>query len=208
MTTITITQDHPYAPSGVPTASLSVRPIGFVAYSRAMKAGAGAKTDAELRRRTMRERVKLQVVAMGLDGKEYRLSDEDISRMPIPYATQLREEMSNVLFPADASEPEVLGEGNGVTSPIHIKLGTPIKGANGIEITELEFQAKTVAELEDVISLEGFYDQTEALIAIGKPVSGTLSALPSWAIDQVTLADGIFIMNKVRPSFFEPQTRS
>lgn len=208
MTTIQITAELPYVTNDRAFKAIRVEPIGFTKYALTRKAAAGAKTEAQVRSRTAREQIKFQCVAIDDNGKEHRFSDDDISAMPIPYAISVRDAMTLALFPADAGEAAILAEGNGISSAILVKLGSPIKMQGGQEIAELEFQAGTVSQLEDVISLDSHFEQTEALLAIAKPATGTLLSLPSWAISQISLADGIFIMNKVRPAFFEAQIGS
>ncbi|QIW87518.1 tail assembly chaperone [Agrobacterium phage OLIVR4] len=73
-------------------------------------------------------------------------------------------------------------------------------------ITELEFHAKTYGDIEAVFAEDNAAEQTILFIEnIAKPITSNLKlqALPSWAVDQITPNDGIFISRFVLPRFLE-----
>lgn len=96
---------------------------------------------------------------------------------------------------------------DGATKPILYQLGTPIEMVRGKEtlaITELEFMATTFGELESVFAHDTAGARALALIRdIAVPVGTveSLSRLPGWALDKLTVGDGVTIMNKVSPAF-------
>lgn len=100
----------------------------------------------------------------------------------------------------------VTAKGDGATSPVIYKLGTPIEmkqGAETVSITELEFMASTYGELEDVLAADTDADKALILIrdiAVPLGVKG-LQRVPGWALDRITAADGIGVMNTVSPLF-------
>lgn len=208
MQTIEITTKWPYAPKGVALKEFRVNGLTFAQFAAAAKASAGAKNETAARMRQMRARMAVQIMAVGADGKQFRLSDEEISQIPAIYAVPLRDAMTLALFPEGAGEAKIVTEGDGYSTPIHIALGTPLKGAGDAAFEELEFKAGTIMDLEEVLSFDNNFEQTDALLGIAKPVTGTLLRLPDWAKEQLSLADGLFIMNKVRPLFCDAATSS
>ena len=123
--------------------------------------------------------------------------------MPIPNAQLLTKHL-------DADEGEVgkiIKEGDGVSSSIVYQLGTPIPVTGKDPITELEFLASTYGEIEDVMSANDSIAQTALLIAaIAKP-PGMLQ-LPSWAVNAITVADGVTIAKLVTPLFLGSEDES
>lgn len=204
------TKDPRYNIDGRDVAKLEVSTIGFLAFCGVgARAGSAAKDDSEVQKHLFRERIKKQVKAFDAAGKEIPLTDAGILAMPLPYAMRLKKDMN-----ADPDEGvkscEMLSAGDGMLSPIHIKLGFPLKGAGDKEIAELEFQAQTLGQLEDFVSAGTDFEKTVALLKVARPVGEdmTLLALPSWAIDQISLTDGAWIMEKVVPSFLFDQKTS
>lgn len=101
---------------------------------------------------------------------------------------------------------EVLTEGDGITTPVHIRLGTPIEMKDGkgnvTAIAELEFVATTYGEVEEILAADGELNKTLALLrTLAAPVGSSLTRLPAWALDRITPADGLLVMRKVLPSF-------
>jgi hypothetical protein len=101
---------------------------------------------------------------------------------------------------------KVISQGDGCTTSIVYKLGTPfgMKNAAGeaMMIEELEFMAETYGEVEDILACDNELAKAGALITkLGKPVNSKLSILPGWALDRLTVADGVQIMRLVLPSF-------
>lgn len=207
---ITIETKNPvYNIDGQDVARLEVGTIGFLSFCEVgAKAGSASKNDSDVQKNLFRERIKRQVKAFDAAGKEIPLSDVAILSMPLPYAMRLKKDI-NADPVGEMKSCEMLSKGDGMLSPIHIKLGFPLKGSAGKEIAELEFQAQTLGQLEDFVAAGTDFEKTTALLKVARPVGEdmTLLALPSWALDQIALTDGAWIMENVVPSFlFEQKT--
>lgn len=173
----------------------------FVALSQAVMPTlrGNQKFNVAMQRHCMIEQITLVTGA----GKKVKLTSEDIGKLPpligcdLAAARFFDDETPGILLSAPNAD--------GISAPIHYKLGMPIKAAQvGKDITELEFQARTFSDLEEITAGDSPLSQTYDMIAtMGRPVGGKLLALPSWAVDQISLADGLFIMNKVLPSFLK-----
>ncbi len=196
-----------YLVEGREVARLEIGTIGFVSFCAAGDAaGRLAKTDLDVQKNLFRERIKRQVKAFDAKGGEVPLDDAAIRSLPLQYAMQLKKDIN--ADPDDFKSCKMLSDGDGMLRPIHIELGQPIKGAGDKIIAELEFQAQTLGQLEDFVAAGTHTEKTLALLAVARPVGEdmTLLALPSWAIEQISLPDGAWIMDKVVPSFlFEPE---
>lgn len=167
----------------------------FAEVARSVARGENAKLSFT------RERIKRQVEAIDKDGKSHTLDDLNISMIPLVYGRQLPELVNYDTSPMG----NVLDGGDGISSPMLFQLGTPIKvktGDGNDEIKELEFSAKTYGDIEAVIAAENSIEQAIELInTCAKPVNSSLQTLPSWAIDGMTMGDGMAITNKVLPRF-------
>lgn len=209
MSVINIDSKTPWLVNDHLVETLTTKIVGFVAFGAMMTdASKTAKTEAEVQRNLFRTRIKRQVVAATKDGTIVPLDDAAISQMPIRLAVKLKAALDSASSPTPdggKSKFEVIADGDGITSSIIVRLGTPVKGAAGKEIVELEFMATTLGALEDAVLSDSAMERTVALLAIAKPLGEdmTLQVLPSWAIDQITLLDGVNIMQKVAPNFFE-----
>lgn len=100
----------------------------------------------------------------------------------------------------------LVGKGDGMQTPVIYKLGTPIhmkQGQATVSITELEFMAHTYGQLEDVLAAGTDAEKAKFLLRdIAVPLGGTtLQRLPAWALDRITSADGVAVMNLVCPLF-------
>jgi hypothetical protein len=194
-------KNPPFEIDGTSIIAFHVLKIGFKAIAEA-GAAADRGPEKDRNKRLFRERMKRQVRAETADGKQLTLTNEHISIIPLPYAMPLRNALDTVLVDTEGT-PEILSKGDGIAQPVHIRLGTPIKMQKGDPISELEIRAQTLGQLEDAIVAESSQEQALAVLAIAQPAANSsLSVLPSWAIDQITVADGVFIMTKVLPSFF------
>lgn len=203
--------------AGGHVARLTMAPLTYAEYcdmflSAGTAAQAGAKAGdneaARLRRYAKmmsRERVKRRLKAWDASGNPVPLSEGDILRMPRVYAAK-------VIAASDAamdSEPgEVLSQGDGISAPILYRLGTPLRtgGQDPFPIEELEFSARTYGDIEEVLAGESPMAQALLLIqTCAKPVGGPvqLQALPSWAVTQIAIADGLKIATDVLPSFLD-----
>jgi hypothetical protein len=147
-----------------------------------------------------RARIKEQCTFVTKAGKKIKITDEQLMLMSATAGRAIVPKLSH----SEGEQGTVLTAGDGVSTAILYKFGTPIVsgGQDGKKIEEVEFLAPGYTQIEEILAGEQALFQTIDLIAtVARPVGGTLMALPSWAIDQITLADGLTIMNKVLPSF-------
>lgn len=212
------TTEPPYIVGGKRVAKLTVAPINFVAHaailaSAGLRAASEAGDDTDVARiaaygkLVTRERLLRRLKAWDENGNPVPLNAGDIRNMPRAYAGRAIAAVQTV----DAGEPgEVISEGNGVDSPVLYRFGTPLKMASGkgeaLQIEEVEFIARTLGDIEDVLAADNPFSQAVLLIQnCAKPVGGPvpLQRLPSWAVEQVLIADGAKIAQEVLPRFLE-----
>lgn len=181
-----------------------VRPIGFKAYAEL--AGDIVVQDPKNRLKILqRKRLLEQVTAYDASDKPVKLDDLKITQLPRNIGIRLVDASNMVLGTSGA--PEILSgeDADGVTSPILMKLSQPLKTSTD-EITELEFMAKTFGDIEAAYAETHPMRQAVILIeSIARPVlsSVKLQALPSWAVNQLSVVDGSFIAENVMPRFLE-----
>ena len=201
-------EDPPFIVGTNRVVRLEIEPIGYFDYAscvqRARIAMARDGVEDKWKKYISRERMKAQLRAFNDQDILVELNDEDILALPRKYA-------ASVLigcYSHNSVPGKVLVKGDGATTPVLYKLGTPIKlkSKNGgdQEITELEFSARTYGDVEDVLSETTIAGQTCALIsACAKPVGADipLQLLPSWAAEQITVPDGETIAEEVLKSF-------
>jgi len=210
--------DHPYTVAGKKAVKFVVRAIGYaemsrIATSAGREAGPG-EANALVRSRSIMARTKIVTE----DGKTQDIEPLVLHMMPRPVAKPLLNYINTEGDIPDDATPEqraailatvasIISDGDGLTSPILVKLGTPIAagGAAGDKsISELEFIAKTYGDIEHVLAGSNDMEKTVALIKhVAKPVSMGLQALPSWGVDGIDIRDGFFIQNEILPRFLE-----
>lgn len=145
-----------------------------------------------------RERIKTQVTFTTAKGETFALDDLALMKLPIPVSRKVLQALDDNTGPA----PTIVKQGDGVTTPILLQLGTPIKFSKGEDITELEFHCQYYGEIEDVLAEDLNMAQAVLLIEkAAKPVGSTLQALPDSALDQITVSDGAFITGMILPRF-------
>ena len=189
---------------GQPVKSVTFSAIGFVDFMRLSRdVRAFSRSDEAMARNTFRARLKHQATLQLADGKSAPFTDEIITGMPPRLGIRLKAVLD--AGTASLTQPKMIHKGDGVAESVHIQLANPLKSGNGHEIKELEFQAKSFGDMEDVIVADDRVAQMTALLAVARPVDGNLIALPSWAVSQITLIDGLFIMNEVLPCFLDDQ---
>jgi hypothetical protein len=135
-------------------------------------------------------------------GKRIQIDDTSLARLPIPVAKSI----IAALDIGQGTAGTVANDGDGVTSSVIYDLGTPIgmKTSKGEDqtIKSLEFQASTYGEVEDILAADNDMQRTLELIRrLARPVGSKLTQLPAWAVDKLTVADGVTIMLKVLPRF-------
>lgn len=181
--------------------AIEVKPLSFLEMANLWTKASGRNNKREAS--FQRDRITFQAHFMS-SGKRVTPEAEHITSLPINVAKQILAAVD-----LDQGLPgTIIQEGDGSIKPVLYKLGTPLKAKTGkgedVEISEIEFQAKTYGEIEDVLAAENEIMQAVALLrTVAKPVmsTGSLMALPGWALDRITPADGVTIMKKVLPSF-------
>lgn len=176
---------------------------GFVDVARsalALRDAADMKYEVALQR----ERLKAQVFFLTEGGKKITVATTD-------QLTGIPASAARLLIPAlsgdAAAAGKVLQDGDGIDKPILYQLGTPIKmtkSGKEIAIPEIEFIARTYGEIEEILAGDtALFQALDLLRTVAKPVSSdtTLTTFPSWAVDQVTLADGLFVAQTILPRF-------
>lgn len=172
-----------------------VKPLRFLEF---VKATQGTTTIKDYQRSRMRASVTL-------NGN--LISSEQISMLPIKVGKKIVEELNKI---DDGNGPgEILsGDNDGINAPILYRLGTPLKMKRGKEdvfIKELEFQAKTFGDIEDIIASDHILVQAVELLkrlAVPVGVKG-LTVLPENVLNQLSTADGAKIAQDVLTPFVE-----
>jgi hypothetical protein len=177
-----------------------VKPITFQGFTDCIQEAQSLKVPKTFEARIRRLRLQKQVEYFA-NGTPVNVGVEDISKMPIPAARLI----NAVLDDGEGKVGKIIRDGDGIDKSIIYELGTPIAVGGGKEpIKELEFHAQTFGEIEDVMAAPDSLSQTTMLIAtIAKPVGGSLTQLPSWAVAQISVADGVQISRLVTPRFLE-----
>jgi hypothetical protein len=191
----------------VAVTAVTVADIGFARFVECVEvATARQNAGSEFKTALQRERMKAQCMLVDGKGVSHPLLEESITILDPRLGIQI---LDAILQAEDSVGGSIVRKGDGITKSIVYKLGKPIKtsGTDATEINELEFLAKTFGDVEQAASETSDFARTLSLIrtcaaplADGK--STTLQALPSWAIDHLSLADGFEIMKKVLPAFF------
>lgn len=188
---------------------VEISKIGFVAFCEVGDLAAEGETDQKkITNRIFRERIKRQVTAYDSSNNAVKFDDAAAYALPLKHAmaikTALSQSDANDAVDGKPSTCKMLHKGDGMLTPIHISLGSPIKtGSEDKVIRELEFTARNLGDLEDFVSADTSLERAVALIKVASPVGPdlTISVLPTWAIDQISLEDGVWIMQNVVPSF-------
>jgi len=177
-----------------------VKPLTFQSFSdcisEANNMRDGKSFDARLRRIRMARQVTYYI-----NGSAIPVSQEDVLKLPIPAAHSI---IAN-LDKDEGKAGKIIRDGDGIDKAITYELGTPIPTGQGKPpIKELEFLAKTYGDIEDVLASDNAIQQTAKLIeTIATPLGTSLTRLPSWALTQITVADGVTISRDILPRFLE-----
>lgn len=191
-------QDPPFMIGEKSIARIEVNEIGFETFIGAVDRVSGKDDYGKL---IYRERTKVQCKFFDAAGQPVAIDDTALMQMPLQYGKQLYKALDH----ESAKPGKVITKGDGITSPIVYELGTPISIKGKGEIRELEFMAKTLGDVEDVLHRRTSYDQTLALLRIAQPLGAeaNMLALPGWAVSAITVPDGVTISQEVLPSFLE-----
>lgn len=179
-----------------------VRPLFFQAFADMLSEVSSLTQPKTFEGKLRRLRMQRQV-AYYAGSQQVQLSIEEILKLPIPDARAIGLKLETI--DADNTAGKIVRDGNGIEQAIVYELGTPISVGQGkTPIKELEFTAKTYGDIEDVLAADNSIQQAVQLITtIAKPLGTSLSLLPSWAINLITVSDGVTISNQVLPRFLE-----
>ena len=174
-----------------------IRPMSFQVFSNVVTEAQGLSEPEAWLARMRRVRMARQV-QFYQNGTPMPVGLLDIPKLRIADAR-------SIISRLDEGEPspgKIVRDGDGLDKAIVMELGTPIKVGKGDPIKELEFHASTYGDVEDIMAAEHGVAQTILLIKkLAKPLGTSLTALPSWALDAITISDGVFIMNEILPRF-------
>jgi hypothetical protein len=181
-----------------------VKPMMFQGYMECYTEAQNMKQPKAFSARIQRLRLSKQVTYY-INGATTSLSMEELLRMPVSSIRKIIARLDD----QEGKAGKIIKTGDGVDQSVVYELGTPIPIANKPPITELEFLARTFGDIEDVLAAPDVLQQTMALITTtAKPLGTTLTLLPSWAISQISVADGVCLMREVLPLFLESPPES
>lgn len=175
-----------------------ITPLSFKQFSDYIGEAQGMKQPKSFEARLRRLRLARQVQYF-VNGSAVPVGVEDVTKLPIPDARTIVAKLDE----GEGKAGKIIKEGDGIDQSIVYELGTPIPvGPGKPPIKELEFAARTYGDIEDIMSAPDSIQQTTMLIAqIAKPLGTSLQTLPSWAVDQIKIADGVTISRLVTPHF-------
>lgn len=179
-----------------------VRPINFITMMR-LSTEVVVKDEKETSRVVQRMRTLKQVKSFDESGKERPFTAVEYAAMPPKIGKAIIKASSEVLD--TEGEAEILLDGDGITAPVLVKLSSPLTLGDQ-SISELEFHAKTFGDIEGILAESNGGKQAIIFIEeLAHPVVSNLKLqrLPQWAVDQLSVIDGMFIARKVLPRFLE-----
>jgi hypothetical protein len=177
-----------------------IRPLTFAGFSDAIVAEQAMTQPKLFEARLRRVRMTKQVTYYS-GNSVVAMTPENVLKMSIPAVRLIGSHLDD-----DEGPPgKVIRDGDGIDKAIVYELGTPISlGQGKTPIKELEFQASTYGDIEDVLAVDSTIQQTMILIAtVAKPLGTSLSLLPSWAVNQITVTDGVIISREILSRFLE-----
>lgn len=197
----------PEAPEKIPIAfplgdrtidSAVVKALSLSAFVDCVMETRNMNTPTSFEAKLRRNRLLRQVVFY-IGNTVVQVSSADLLRMPIPVARTLIDKLDDANGPAG----KITRKGDGISEAVVFELGTPVSGGQGKPlIRELEFLAQTYGDVEDIMAAGTGLQQALLLVThIAKPLSGNLQKLPSWAVNQISAADGLAISGEVLPLF-------
>lgn len=209
----TIKVNTPFIHNGNQVGSIRVRELSYQEFVRMTSSVQmevySAKDRSKIDPQVLmsRHRRNAQVSANYENGSKVPMDDGFFYQMPRKLYTAMYNLMDDIESPAG----EVINKGDGIDVPLLYRLGTPLKivssgedGQKTLEISELEFLAKTGGDIERVVAATSDQDKVLALLEdCCSPVSpdATLLRLTSDMIAQMTSSDGITIQNRVLTDF-------
>ena len=191
---------HPFEVGGKPVAKITVSPIMFSELVQITSNVSDASTSVSAS--LLKSRISKQAAFLDGSGKTLKATSADIDAMPFPVAKAIREKLDD----GQGEVGEIIGSGDGVSSPILYKLHTPLamkSGDGDLKIEELEFSATTLMEAQEVLAEDSEIKKAHLLLSkLATPVGVKgLISIPAAAVDQVTVGDGVGIMRHVAPKF-------
>jgi hypothetical protein len=172
-----------------------INKLSFQTFSDLITEAQGMKKPKTLEARLRRLRLAKQVIYY-VNGSTTPVESDDVTMMPIPNAHMLTTHLDE----EEGGVGKIIKDGDGIDTSIVYELGTPIPVVGKDPITELEFLAKTYGDVEDVMSATDSITQTSLLIATVAKPPGMLQ-LPSWALNAISIGDGVTIARLVTPRF-------
>jgi hypothetical protein len=178
--------------------SVVIKPLTFSSFVDGILAAQittnGKSFEARLRRIRMVRQVSYYAGATLVQVKP-----EDILKMPIVASRAIIAHLDD----DEGVAGKIIVDGDGIDKAIVYQLGTPISlGAGKTPIKEIEFHAATYGDVEDVLAVDVQIQQALILMStLGKPLGTSLSLLPTWAINTITVAGGITISREILPRF-------
>jgi len=193
---------EPFAVGEVNIAEVKVTGIKFLEFTEVWD-NASAVNFGNPETALQKQRILAQTEFKTDDGEIFAMGLADLSGIPATVARTIIAHLSV----GQGTAGKVIGNGDGAIKPIQYKLGTPLtmnaSGKEPVVVEELEFHAVTYGELEDVLAADNNVDKTRFLLrTVAKPVTtAKLTTLPHAMLTQLTVADGVEIMNHVTPNF-------
>lgn len=175
-----------------------IKPLTFSAFVECITTAQLMSEPKIFEARLRRLRINRQVAFYSGNSVVAVTMDQMLS-MPIPAVRMITSHLDD----DEGSPGKIIRDGDGIDKAIVFELGTPlpIGGGKGF-IKELEFQASTYGDIEDVIAVDTAIQQALVMITtIAKPLGLSLSLLPSWAVNSVSIADGVVISRDILPRF-------
>lgn len=167
-----------------------------------------------------RYRVLHQMRAFDASGNPMKVDVSDLSLMPIRQGIALFRHIDTASTgkPGDlVRDKDGKPTGDGIEIPLVFRLGRPlrarIKGndvTKDVEVSELEFIAKTYGDIEAVCAAEGTADVVPAMVRIARglvkdhPLGEPDMEITTDMIRQLSYADGDAILRHVVPHFLAP----
>jgi len=179
---------------------IKVAPLTFVTMCNLWTLARSAVMKPEVA--LQRERILYQTHFMA-SGKRVTPNPDDLTRLPASVAKSI----IAALDLGQGTPGKVISDSDDGEKPVLYKLGDPIKMKGGPSgnalISELEFHATTFGEMEEILASDTELSQTLALLrTLANPIEhASLQRLPLWAVDQLSVADGVTIMRTVLPNF-------
>jgi len=175
-----------------------IKPLTFSSFVASILEAQSMVNPASFEARLRRVRMQKQVVYYS-GGSVVAVTAENVAKLPIPAARIVIAHLDD----EEGKAGKIIRDGDGIDKAIVYELGNPIPLGQGKgHIKELEFHASTYGDIEDVLSSDMVVQQAMLLITtVGKPLGTSLALLPSWAVNMISVADGVTISREILPRF-------